>query len=312
VSLCVEATGQGPYEGARICLDDAGKATMYTGAASQGQGSHTTLAQVCAAELGMSIDDVTVIAGDTSMISKGAGAYASRIATVAATAAKMSCDRLIDRLTDLAADHLEARRQDIEFARGRFQVHGSPQRGVNMPDLLRAHGGIEETAYYEPTDEAYASGAQAAVVEVDPVIGDVRLLRYAAIHDCGVMINPTIVEGQVQGGIAHGIAETLYERMVYDDQGQYLSGSLMDFVMPSACEVPSVSISHQETPSPLSPLGVKGAGEGGAIGACGAILGAIEDALTPLGIRVRSSPVICEALANAIRRAAAEARQVIV
>ncbi|MBI3092434.1 MAG: xanthine dehydrogenase family protein molybdopterin-binding subunit [Candidatus Tectomicrobia bacterium] len=318
-SLSVEATGMGPYEGARLVLDSAGKATVFTGAATQGQGSLTTLAQVCAAELDMPFEDVTVVAGDTAMISKGAGAYASRIATVAATATSFACRQLMRRLGELAAAQLEARPEDLEliqedgvarhprprerFTERRFRVRGSPQRSVSIESLVRAQAGLEETAFYEPQDEAWASGAQAAVVEVDAGSGEVRVLRYAAVHDCGVMLNPMIVEGQVMGGIAHGIGETLYERMVYDEQGQYLSASLMDFTMPSACEVPSVAILHQETPSPLSPLGVKGAGEGGTIGACGAILGAVEDALAPFGVRLRSSPLTPEGILRAIKEA---------
>ncbi len=299
----MEATGQGPIEGARIRLEAPGKATVYTGAATQGQGSLTTLSQVCAAELGIEVDDVTVIAGDTSMISKGAGAFASRIATVAGAAVFMSCKQLRERLLEQAAEALEARPQDVEFIDGRFRVRGSPQRAVGIASLVSASESLEETAYYEPLTEAWSSGAQAVIVDVEPLTGEVRILRYAAIHDCGTILNPTIVEGQMMGGLAHGIGETLYERMVYDENGQYLSASFMDFIMPSACEIPSVDLLHQETPSPLSPLGVKGAGEGGTLGVCGALIGAVENALEPLGIRIRSSPIRCDALARAIKQA---------
>ncbi|MBI3092184.1 MAG: xanthine dehydrogenase family protein molybdopterin-binding subunit [Candidatus Tectomicrobia bacterium] len=304
VSLSLEATGMGPFEGARIRLDRRGAATVYTGAAAQGQGSATTIAQVTAAYLGLPMDEITVIAGDTSMISRGCGAYASRIAAVAASAAKLASEKLLERLAGLAAEKLEASPKDIELRDGHFRVRGMARPGVSLRELVLEHGDMDETAYFETQDQAWSGGAQAAIVEVDTLTGTVRLVRHAVVHDCGVVLNPMIVEGQVLGGIAHGIGETLFERTIYDERGQYLSASFMDYLMPTANDIPPVSVAHQETPSPNNPLGVKGAGEGGTIGVCGAVLGAIEDALGPFGVTLRATPVTSEALLNALRQAA--------
>lgn len=289
----IENTGTGPHEGATVRVEPDGRVSLRTGAASQGQGHATVLAQVCAQQLGLAVDDVEVAGGDTAMIALGSGTYASRTAVVAGNATAAAARAVRDKALRLAAARLEARAEDLELAGGRIGVRGAPGRTITLAELaFEAAGpfpgatldrgeepGLEATRYFCPPGGTYASGCHAVVVEVDPATGEVRLLRYVAVHDCGTILNPTIVEGQVQGGVAAGIGNALYEEVLYGEDGQLLTGSLADYLLPGAAEIPRLIVDHTVTPSPANPLGVKGAGEGGTIPVPACINAAVDDAL---------------------------------
>ncbi len=317
----VEGTGIGPYEGAHVRVDVRGHVYVSTAASTQGQGHYTTFAQIAASELGVPLEKVTVTTGDSSQFRWGSGTYASRAMTVAGSAVALAARAVREKAAQLAADLLEASPDDLEFENGVVSVKGAPGRKYSlaalavysnplryafgeMPKLpaeaLPRQGpalpsgkepGLEAIRYYSPPHAAFASGCHAAIVEVDPSTGMVKILKYAVVHDCGVMVNPMVVEGQVFGGVAQGVGGTLYEKLVYDEQAQLRSATYMDFLIPYATEVPHIRTDHVETPSPLNPLGVKGAGEAGAIPAPSTLASAIENALEPLGIHITEVPI---------------------
>jgi aerobic carbon-monoxide dehydrogenase large subunit len=309
----VEGTGIGPYEGAAIDVHGDGTVTVATGLSSQGQGHETMLAQIAGDELGVPVDRIRVTTGDTRRIGFGVGTFASRTAVVSGNAVQKAAAEVRRQAAELAARLLEADPQDIEFADGRVDVIGSPGRGLELAQLatlanpLRyAFGeesaqaalltrrlyasqdvplpdgttpGLNAVEYFSPASGVFGFGMHAAVVEVDEATCDVRILDYVVGHDCGRIINPIIVEGQMYGGVAQGIGGALYERMAYDEQGQLLNASFMDFLMPYATELPEPSLHHTETPSPNNALGVKGVGEAGTIPVAAAIANAISDAI---------------------------------
>ncbi len=292
VACYVEGTGIGPFEGARVELAADGAVSVRTGACSQGQGHETVFAQVCADALGVEPGRVAVTVGDTEGLERGWGTVASRSAVVAGNAVAAAARRVREQVLRAAAEALEAAPEDLELAGDRVAVAGAPSRAVALaelaardPELLRA------TEYFEPPRVTWAAGVHAARVSVDPETGEVRVLAYAVAHDCGPLLNPTIVDGQVRGGVAQGIAGALYEEIAYDDQGQLLSATLADYLVPTAVEIPPVRLAHLETPSPTNPLGLKGLGEGGAIPGPAAIANAVEDALRPYGAVVRRTPL---------------------
>jgi carbon-monoxide dehydrogenase large subunit len=302
ISGYVEGTAIGPYEGATVRLDAAGHAVVATGAASQGQGHETSFAQVAADALGIPLDWVTVIGGDTAAIPFGIGTFASRSAVNAGSAIHVAALRVKDKLAAAAAALLEAAPGDIEVADGQATVRGTPGSAVPLARVIQSAlptfaaagpGGadFEATVYHHQSTVTYTSAVHVAHVEVDPGTGVVRLLRYVVAHDCGALINPLIVEGQIHGGVAQGVGGGLLEEMVYDDQGQLLTGTLMDYLIPTAMELPPIETVHLEYPSPRNPLGVKGIGEGGAISPPAAIANAVEDALLPFGARVTRTPL---------------------
>jgi carbon-monoxide dehydrogenase large subunit len=323
VAAYVEGTGIGPYEGAHVRIEPSGKVLVATGLTTQGQGHYTTLAQIAAEALGCSPQDVTVITGDTRRFNWGAGTFASRALVTSGNAVGIAARKVREKAFRIAADLLEASPDDLEAVDGKVRVKGVAGRGLALGALATvanpiryAYGkeaseaarklvkpragavlaegeepGLEATGYYAPPRSTFSSGCHAAIVEVDIVTGDVAILRYAVQHDCGIMVNPTIVEGQIQGGVAQGIGGAFYERVAYDAAGQPLATSFMDFLMPTAGEVPPIEIVHSETPSPLNPLGVKGAGEAGAIPVPALLAEAIDDALRPFGVRVREMPL---------------------
>ncbi|PYM62431.1 MAG: xanthine dehydrogenase [Candidatus Rokuibacteriota bacterium] len=302
ISGYVEGTAIGPYEGASVRLDAAGRAVVATGAASQGQGHETSLAQIAADALGIPIDWVTVVGGDTAAIPFGVGTFASRSAVNAGSSVLVAARRVRDELAKAAAILLEAAPSDVEIAEGVAFVRGSPVSSVpvarviesSLPTFASAGAGsheFEASAYHHQPTVTYASAAHVAWVEVDPATGAVRLLRYVVAHDCGRVINPVIVEGQIHGGVAQGVGGALLEEMVYDDQGQLLTGTLMDYLVPTAMEVPPIETAHLEYPSPRNPLGIKGVGEGGAISPPAAIANAVEDALAPFAVSVTRTPL---------------------
>jgi aerobic carbon-monoxide dehydrogenase large subunit len=302
ISSYVEGTGVGPYEGATVRLDASGKVLVATGACSQGQGHETVYAQIAADAIGAPLEDVTVTGGDTDAIPFGIGTFASRSTVLAGSAVAVSGAAVRGKLVRAAARLLEAAEADLLVEDGRVFVRGSPGRALTFSSIVRASlpsfqapGAVEpdfETTTYQgvPT-VTYASAVHVAVVEVDPETGRVRLLRYVVAHDCGRVINPMLVDGQIHGGVAQGIGGGLGEEIVYDSAGQLLTGSLMDYAMPRADEMPFIETVHLEHLSPRNPLQVKGVGEGGAISPPAALANAIEDALAPFGVRITEGPV---------------------
>jgi carbon-monoxide dehydrogenase large subunit len=319
----VEGTGIGPYEGAHVRVEPSGKVLAVTGVTSQGQGHYTSFAQIVADQLGCDVEDVTVVTGDTSRFNWGAGTYASRALVTAGNAIGLAARSVREKVLALGAELLEASPGDLELEDGRLRVRGAPGKELTLGALATAANpiryaygkeanqaalrlvkpregavlsageqpGLEAYGFFAPERATWASGQHAAIVEVSPLTGDVRFVRYVVVHDCGVVINPTIVEGQIHGGVAQGIGGAFYERLHFDDGGQLINASFMDFLMPTAVEVPEIEIAHIETPSPLNPLGVKGVGEAGTIPVAALFAEAIEDALSPFGVRIHEMPL---------------------
>ncbi len=301
ISGYAEGTAIGPYEGVTIKLDATGRVLVATGAVNSGQGHETSFAQVAADCLGVPLDWVTVIGGDTAAVPFGTGTYASRSAVTAGSSIVDAARQVREKLTRAAAALLEAAPSDIEIEDGRVAVRGAPGSAVDLAHVIQAamptfakpgvaSPDFEATSYHHVPTVTWASAVHVAVVEVDTGTGHVKLLRYVVAHDCGRVINPTIVAGQVHGGVAQGVGGALFEEMVYDEAGQLLTGTLLDYLVPSAMELPPIETVHLEYPSPRNPLGIKGLGEGGAISPPAAIANAIDDALAPFGVRVRETP----------------------
>ncbi|HEY7649664.1 MAG TPA: molybdopterin cofactor-binding domain-containing protein, partial [Methylomirabilota bacterium] len=302
ISGYVEGTAIGPYEGATVKLDLAGRVLVATGAVNSGQGHETAFAQVAADALGVPLDWVTVIGGDTQAVPFGVGTFASRSAVTAGNSIADACRQVRDKLMRAAAAVLEAAPADLEIEDGRVFVRGAPGSAIPLSRVIQAalptfaRAGVtppdfEASAYHHVPTVTYASAVHVAQVEVDVGTGHVRLLTYVVAHDCGKVINPLIVDGQVHGGVAQGVGGALFEELVYDEQGQLLTGSLVDYLVPTAMELPRIETVHMECPSPRNPLGTKGMGEGGAISPPAAIANAIEDALAPFGVRVTRTPL---------------------
>jgi carbon-monoxide dehydrogenase large subunit len=312
----VEATGRGPFESALVRIGPSGKIFVATGASAQGQGNRTTLAQVCAEQFGARLDDVVVSAGDTATIPLGLGAHASRQAVTAGSSVHMAALAVRDKALGIAAHLLEAAKEDLEIDRGRIFVRGVPGMSVGLGDVANAVAGtpgyalppgiapgLEASANWQPGALTYCYGMAAAEVSVDVETGAVRIGRFVAVHDSGRLINPMIVDGQIVGGTVHGIGSALFEQMKFDADGQPLTMNLADYLMPTAPDLPNVEIIHRESPTPLNPIGVKGAGEGGTIPTPAVIISAIEDALAPFGVRIDQTPVTPDRLSAMIKAA---------
>ena len=315
ISGYVEGTAIGPYEGATVKLDLAGRVLVATGAINSGQGHETSFAQIAADALGVPLDWVTVIGGDTAAVPFGVGTFASRSAVTAGNSIADACREVRTKLVRAAGALLEAAPDDIEIEDGRVFVKGSPGSGVDLARVVQASiptfakpgvasPDFEASAYHYVPTVTYASAVHVAQVEVDPATGAVKLLRYVVAHDCGRVINPIIVDGQVHGGVAQGVGGALFEEMVYDETGQLLTGSLMDYAVPKADDLPLIETVHLEFPSPRNPLGVKGLGEGGAISPPAAIANAVEDALAPFGVRITETPVTAARIVALLQRRA--------
>ncbi|RMF89639.1 MAG: xanthine dehydrogenase family protein molybdopterin-binding subunit [Nitrospinota bacterium] len=286
----VEGTGIGPYEGARVHVQHNGKILVATGVGTQGQGHFTSFAQVVAEQLGVDPQDVTVITGDTAEFHWGTGTFASRSAVVAGSAIHEAARAVREKILRMVSDEWEIDPVDLELVDGMVRVKGMPERAISLGELAvkanplrgavapHTEPGLEATRYFGPPRGTTASGAHALIVEVDPETAMVRILKYVVVHDCGKVINPLIVRGQIQGGVAQGLGNAFYEKIVYDEQGQLLTASFMDYLVPTAMEVPSIEIGHVESLAPWNPLGAKGVGEGGAIPVAPAFVQAIEDA----------------------------------
>jgi carbon-monoxide dehydrogenase large subunit len=326
-STYVEICGLGPsqvagavgfqgalWESALVRVHPTGKVTVLTGASPHGQGEETTFAQIVSEELGIPIEDIEVLHGDTEMIPMGWGTYGSRTTAVGGAALAVACRRIVEKGRKLAAHLLEAAEQDILFEGGRFFVKGAPDRAKTIQEVaLQAYlawnlpagfePALEATAFYDPPNFTYPFGAHACIVEVDPETGEVKIRRYVAVDDCGRVINPLIVDGQVHGGLAQGIGQALYEYAHYDDTGQLLTGSMNDYAVPKASQLPAFETARTETPSPHHPLGLKGVGETGTIASTPAVVNAVVDALRPLGIRHIDIPLTPPRVLQAIRQA---------
>jgi carbon-monoxide dehydrogenase large subunit len=306
----------GLWESGKVRVHPTGKVTVFTGTHSHGQGHETTFAQLVADNLGISMDDVEIVHGDTGSVPFGMGTYGSRSASVGGTAILMSLNKVKEKGKKIAAHLLEASPNDMEYVNGQFVVKGSPQKAVpfaqvalvayvphNYPEGLEP--GLEETSFYDPANFCFPFGAHACVVEVDPDTGQVKILRYLAVDDVGNVINPMIVDGMVHGGIAQGVGQALWEGAVYDEQsGQLVTGTMMDYALPKADMLPLYETDRTETPTPVNPLGIKGAGETGTIAATPAVVNAVVDALSGIGVdHIEAMPLTAERVWNTIQAA---------
>jgi len=287
----VEGTGIGPYEGARVQVQSSGRISLATGIGSQGQGHGTTLAQVVAQQLGVDIRDIDVTTGDTDQFYWGVGTFASRGAVVAGSATHAAATLVRAKILKTAAQHFECAEEDLVLADGRVHIAGVEERTITLGALAGlanpmrgavtpgTEPGLEATSYFGPASGATASGVHAMIIEVDADTLRPTIRDYVVVHDCGVVINPLILAGQIHGGVAQGIGNAFFEKLAWDDQGQLLNASLADYLLPTALDVPRMVLDHTVTPSPLNPLGVKGAGEAGAIPVGALFAQALEDAL---------------------------------
>ena len=315
IGCYVEGTGVGSFEGAKVRIDPSGQIVVATGATGHGQGHETIFAQIAADLWGVSLDEVRLVEGDTASIQFGCGTFGSRSTVNVGSALFEASARLKEKVLQLAAHLLEANRDDLELGSGKVFIRGAPQRSVSLGELARSavpgwasklpvglEPGLEETFYFVPATVTWANAAHIVVIEVDRDTGEIKLLDYVVSHDAGKLINPLLVEGQIHGGVAQGIGAALYEEICYDANGQLLSGSFMNYLLPGAMEVPNIKSVHLESPSPLNPLGIKGLGEGGAIAPPAAIANALADALLPFTAKVNEIPLSPSRVLEIIRR----------
>lgn len=308
------------YDGTTVRIEAGGEVTVLTGITSPGSGNETTIAQVVADELGAKIEDIWVVQGDTLPCPFGLGNYSSRSTIYGASSAVLAAREIREKMVKVAANVLKTRTEDLEATDSRIQVKGVPGKGVSFREVAQSvyrnpfvtlpdgvEAGLVSTRYWKFPDPAvrhvpdakgrvrsypcFPNASNAALVEVDVETGQINILRYVSVHDCGTVINPMIVEAQVHGGSTHGIGGTLFEELVYDENGQLLTTTFADYMIPTALEVPNIEVLHQETPSPWTLLGSKGCGEGGAIGTAACVAAAVEDALEPFQVKVRATPL---------------------
>ncbi|MDP8958519.1 MAG: xanthine dehydrogenase family protein molybdopterin-binding subunit [Actinomycetota bacterium] len=309
--------GGGLWESANIRFHPTGKANVFVGVNPHGQGEETTFAQIIADEFGIPVDDVEVVHGDTDQTPMGWGTYGSRTTAVASGAIMGAVRKLKEKGKKVAAHLLEAAEEDIEFEDGRFFVRGSPDQSHTIQEVVLAattawkypkdmEPGFEASAFFDPENFVYPFGAHIAVVDVDPDTGEVKLRRYIAVDDCGRIINPMIVEGQIQGGIVQGIGQALWESAVYDEDGNLMTGSMMDYALPKAEYFPPFELDKTVTPTHVNPLGVKGVGETGTIASTAAVYNAVMDAVAPLGVEKIDMPLSPDRVWRAIQSARGE------
>lgn len=311
---CVQNGSEEPFwEHGAIRFHPSGTVTVQAGTADQGQGHATVYRQIISEKLGLPMDDIEVVEGDTDRVDRGMGTYASRSAPVGGGALSQSADRAIEKARPIVAHRFEVATDDIVFEDGVFSIKGVADRSMTIQEVARevylardlpedVDPSLDSTATYDPDNSTTSFGAHAAVVEVDPETGDIDICRYVAVDDCGVQINPKIVEGQVHGGVAQGIGQALYEGASYDEHGNLLTSSHMDYSLPNSTQIPAMETDHTVTPSPHNPLGVKGIGESGTIAAPAAILNAIDDALIPFSTDPISPPATPKKVWEAIQR----------
>jgi len=295
----------GGWEVGTVRVERTGKVTLLTGASPHGQGQETTFAQIVADEFGIEPDDVVTIHGDTARVNAGIGTFGSRGTAVGGTAIYMAAQDLKDKMKKIAAHLLESTPDQIEFGIGKLHVKGEPGRSMSFTDVVTVaynavkmppgmEPGMEATRFFEPSNFTFPFGTHVCVVELDEDTGEPKLTKYVAVDDCGNVINPLLVEGQVHGGLVQGIAQALWEEVVYDENGQLLTGSLMDYALPRAQDFPEFELGRTVTPSPVNPLGVKGVGEAGTIGSTPAVVNAVVDALAPFGVTNIDMPIRSE------------------
>jgi aerobic carbon-monoxide dehydrogenase large subunit len=299
----VEGTGIGPYEGARVTIGTNGKVSVATGVGTQGQGHFTSFAQIVAEQLGIAVRDIHITTGDTAEFHWGAGTFASRGTVVAGSACHEAAKAVRHKILKLASQKLEVAEEDLELVDSTVRVKGVPASAIKLGDLANdanptrgavepgTEPGLEATAYFGPKTGSTASGVHACILEVDPQTMLVKVLKYVVVHDCGPVVNPLILDGQVQGGVAQGIGNAFFEQLVWDQSGQLMNASFMDYLLPTATDMPRVIVDHLETPSPLNPLGVKGAGEAGAIPVGALYAQAIENALHDVPLEITEIPL---------------------
>ncbi|MFI4948099.1 MAG: xanthine dehydrogenase family protein molybdopterin-binding subunit [Alphaproteobacteria bacterium] len=313
IGCYIEGTGVGPFEGAVVRIDPTGKIYASSGACPQGQGMETIFAQIVADAWKVAPEDVVVSLADTAAIPIGFGTMASRSTVTVSAAIHHASEKLREKAFAIAANLLECATSDLELRDGGVGIVGVPGSTLSFARLAQAarpgwdHGrppgvtaGLEETHYWEPPTVAWSYGVHAAIVEVDRETGRVAIEQYAVAHDCGVVVNPLLVEGQVRGGTVQGLGGILSEAITYDAAGQLLSGTLLDYALPNASDMPTIDIVHQHSPSPLNPLGVKGVGEGGAVAPPAAIANAVCDALAPFGLEINATPIRSAEIARAV------------
>jgi carbon-monoxide dehydrogenase large subunit len=328
ISFVVESTGIGSskvmerdgfkiyagYDNATVRVERSGTITVLTGLSPHGQGLDTTLAQICADEFGVGVEDVRLNWGDTTTSPYGFGTWGSRSAITGSTAMKMSIDKVKQKAKQIAAHHLKVKPSDIEFDDGKFYVKRYPQSALSLRDVAEIaykasdlpygmEPGLSATSFYDPPSPSYAYGVHLPIVEVEPESGKVTVLKYFVVHDCGIMINPSIVEGQLEGGIAQGIGGSLFEELKYSSEGQLLATNFMDYLLPTANDLSDIEFEHTETPSSINPYGIKGVGEGGAIAPPAAIASAVENALSHLGVKITETPITAEKILRLVEHA---------
>ena len=299
----VEGTGIGPYEGAKVTVEVSGRVSVATGIGTQGQGHYTAFAQIVSEQLGVPVENVRLVTGDTAEFYWGAGTFASRGAVVAGNAIHAAAVSVRQKILQKASDELEVAEEDLELVDGTVRVKGTPDSAIPLGELASRSNpmrgavrpgtepGLESTDYFGPERGATASGVHAMIVEVDAETLMVEIKRYVVVHDCGTVINPMILEGQIHGGVAQGIGNAFYEQLVWDENGQLLNASFMDYLLPTADTVPMIETDHVATPSPLNPLGIKGAGEAGAIPVGPLFAQAVEDALAEYKLEILEIPL---------------------
>jgi carbon-monoxide dehydrogenase large subunit len=300
------------WESAIVRVTVTGAVSVYTGTSPHGQGHETTMAQVVADKLGVDPQSVEIIHGDTGTGAMGLGTYGSRTTAVGTESIARATDKLVRKIREIVAHTLEASPDDIDVIDGRFAVRGSPDRAMALADIAgMAHvrpellpegmePALEETSFYDPENFVFPFGAHACIVDVEEDTGKVKVVRYVAVDDCGPAINPMLIDGQVHGGIAQAIGQALYEHVAYDEDGQLVTGTFVDYALPTAAELPSFETDRTETPSPVNSLGVKGVGEAGTIAATPAVLNAVVDALRPKGVTYLNMPLFPEAIWRAM------------
>ena len=307
------ATPAGGWESGTVRIEPTGKVTLLTGASPHGQGEETTFAQLIADQLGIDPSDVNVVHGDTLAVPYGIGTFGSRATAVGGTAAYMAAQKLKEKMKVLAAHLLGAKASDVSFGRGHLSVKGG-KKSLSFGEVVMAaytarnippgfEPGLEATHFFEPSNFTFPFGCHVASVEVDAETGEVKIEKYVAVDDCGNIINPMIVAGQIHGGIAQGMGQAMWEECIYNEDGQLVTGSLMDYALPKAHLLPEFTLEHTCTPSPVNPMGVKGVGEAGTIASTPCMVSAVCDALAPLGVRHIDMPLKPERVWKAIASA---------
>jgi carbon-monoxide dehydrogenase large subunit len=298
VSTYVEICAMGPkgmWEYGKVEVEPSGKVTVLSGASPHGQGQQTSFAQIVADELGVELDDITVVHGDTATVPKGIGTFGSRATAVGGIAVYQAAQQVKEKAREIASHLWEVDADDLVFSDGQFSVKGVRRKTLTIKQIAREaqqpgklpkkmQPGLAAESQFEPSNFTFPFGAHICVVEVEPQTGRAGIKKYVAVDDCGKVINPLLVDGQIQGGIVQGLGQALYEEVIYDENAQLLTGSLMDYALPRAADVPRLNLTRTETPTPVNPLGIKGIGEAGTIGSTPAVVNAVVDALAPFGV----------------------------